>query len=321
MAPRVVPWPRRLRVRFGGETVADTRGADAAAPARLPARVLAAARATCASICWSRATGRRSRPTAARRPTGTCASASRRAESAVWTYRRAARGLAGHARPLLVRLPLDGRVVRGGGAHLRARARSVPARRCAPQLAPRRRRGRRRRGGRDAPAGAARRDGPDHALLRPARRRPRSELLEPSETFTECPYKGRCDYWSVRTPDGVLHADAAWCYRLPLADVGAIAGHVCFWQEREDTVLRVDGEVLPRPLGDARRRRRGGAASLARPARDAAAGEHARRGARRPAARPRTPQQPRRGPAGRRHGHGPRTRRRPPALALLTYGV
>jgi uncharacterized protein (DUF427 family) len=77
----------------------------------------------------------------------------------------------------------------------------------------------------------------------------RSELLEPSTTFTECPYKGRCEYWSVRGPDGALYADAAWCYRQPLPDVGAIAGHLCFWQEREDTLLRVDGAVLPRPLG------------------------------------------------------------------------
>jgi uncharacterized protein (DUF427 family) len=75
------------------------------------------------------------------------------------------------------------------------------------------------------------------------------DLLEPSETFTECPYKGRCDYWSVRSPDGALYADAAWCYAQPLPDVGSIAGHLCFWQEREDTVIRVDGEILPRPLG------------------------------------------------------------------------
>ena len=77
----------------------------------------------------------------------------------------------------------------------------------------------------------------------------RRESLEPSPTFTECPYKGRCEYWSVRAPGGALFADAAWCYRSPLADVGAIAGHLCFWQERDDTVLRIDGELLPRPLG------------------------------------------------------------------------
>jgi uncharacterized protein (DUF427 family) len=78
----------------------------------------------------------------------------------------------------------------------------------------------------------------------------RHDLLVPSETFTECPYKGRAEYWSVRTPDGRLCADAAWGYSPPLPDVGAIAGHLGFWQEREDTVLRIDGEVLPRPLGE-----------------------------------------------------------------------
>jgi uncharacterized protein (DUF427 family) len=77
----------------------------------------------------------------------------------------------------------------------------------------------------------------------------RRDLLEPGETFTECPYKGRADYWSVRGADGALHADAAWSYAQPLPDVGAIAAHLCFWQEREDTVLRVDGELLPRPAG------------------------------------------------------------------------
>ena len=41
----------------------------------------------------------------------------------------------------------------------------------------------------------------------------RRELLEASATFTECPYKGRAEYWSVRAPGGALHDDAAWCYR------------------------------------------------------------------------------------------------------------
>ena len=114
------------------------------------------------------------------------------------------------------------------------------------------------------------------------------------------------------------YADAAWCYRLPLPDVGAIAGHLCFWQEREDTVMRVDGEVPPRPLGTP-----GGDGAEALPpwrARHVMPPPESMRGvpAGRAAARPRAPEQPRRGPAGRRHGHGPRTRRRPSALALLT---
>jgi uncharacterized protein (DUF427 family) len=75
------------------------------------------------------------------------------------------------------------------------------------------------------------------------------DLLEPSSTFTECPYKGRAEYWSVRSGDGALSVDAAWGYAQPLPDVGAVAGHLCFWQEREDTVIRIDGDVLPRPTG------------------------------------------------------------------------
>jgi uncharacterized protein (DUF427 family) len=78
----------------------------------------------------------------------------------------------------------------------------------------------------------------------------RRDLLEPSATFTECPYKGRAQYWSVRGADGVLCSDAVWSYPQPLPDVGAVAGHLCFWQERDDTVLRSDGELLPRPLGE-----------------------------------------------------------------------
>ena len=197
----MVPWPRRLRVRFGGETVADTRGAHPPAPARLPARLLAAARRRAQSICWSRATGRRSRRTAARRPTGTCAWASAWPRVPSGRTPSRARGLARHARVSLVRLPLDGRLVRGGGAHLRPRARPVPARRCAPQLAKRR-----VEVGGVQVADTRRPVLLDETGLITRYYIPladvREELLEPSETFTECPYKGRCDYWSVRTGDG-----------------------------------------------------------------------------------------------------------------------
>ena len=89
----------------------------------------------------------------------------------------------------------------------------------------------------------------------------RRDLLEPSDSFTECPYKGRAEYWSVRRGDGSLCSDAAWSYAEPLPDVGAVAGHVGFWQERDDTVLRIDGEVLPRP-----RSAPGGDGAEARPA-------------------------------------------------------
>src|SRR3954469_17000415 len=42
----------------------------------------------------------------------------------------------------------------------------------------------------------------------------RLDLLVPSDTVTDCPYKGRADHWSVRTPEGVRE-DLAWSYRTP----------------------------------------------------------------------------------------------------------
>ena len=105
----------------------------------------------------------------------------------------------------------------------------------------------------------------------------RHELLVPSETFTECPYKGRCDYWSVRTRATGSHATPPGATPLPLPDVSAIAGHLCFWQEREDTRAARRRRGAAAAARRARRRRRRGAAAVARAPRDAAAGEHARR--------------------------------------------
>lgn len=70
--------------------------------------------------------------------------------------------------------------------------------------------------------------------------------LEPSDTVTPCPYKGRTSrYWSVRTPSG-LHPDLAWCYDHPVAAVAPIAGLIAFYDERVDVV--VDGVAQPRPV-------------------------------------------------------------------------
>ena len=71
-----------------------------------------------------------------------------------------------------------------------------------------------------------------------------SGLLEPSLTYTLCPYKGRARYHHVLV-DGTCHKDAAWQYRSPLPAVAAIAGHIAFWGERADTAIYVDGEILP----------------------------------------------------------------------------
>ena len=73
----------------------------------------------------------------------------------------------------------------------------------------------------------------------------RMNLLTPTETESQCPYKGWANYWSV-TIDGVTHDDIAWGYRTPLPESAGVAGLVCFYNEAVD--IEVDGEQLPRPV-------------------------------------------------------------------------
>ena len=66
----------------------------------------------------------------------------------------------------------------------------------------------------------------------------RLELLEPSETRTACPYKGRTSaYWSHRDADGHVSEDVAWCYDFPTRQLLPIAGLVAFFNERVDLTL------------------------------------------------------------------------------------
>lgn len=69
--------------------------------------------------------------------------------------------------------------------------------------------------------------------------------LEPSDTVTDCPYKGRTTgYWSVRT-GGTLHDDLAWSYDFPTRQLLPVAGLVAFYDEKVD--VTVDGIQQPRP--------------------------------------------------------------------------
>ena len=63
----------------------------------------------------------------------------------------------------------------------------------------------------------------------------RSDLLEQSPTPYTCPWKGECQYWSVRDGDALLQ-DRAWSYPEPyptaLTRVGTdFSGYVAFWKE------------------------------------------------------------------------------------------
>jgi uncharacterized protein (DUF427 family) len=72
----------------------------------------------------------------------------------------------------------------------------------------------------------------------------RMELLTPTDTTSQCPYKGEAHYWSVRVGERV-EPDFAWSYRTTLPESQKIAGMVAFYNERVD--LFVDGELQERP--------------------------------------------------------------------------
>jgi uncharacterized protein (DUF427 family) len=70
--------------------------------------------------------------------------------------------------------------------------------------------------------------------------------LRPSDTVTECPYKGRTSrYYSIDTHRG-SYLDLAWSYHFPTAACQAIAGLIAFYNERVD--IDVDGVRQPRPV-------------------------------------------------------------------------
>ena len=68
-----------------------------------------------------------------------------------------------------------------------------------------------------------------------------TNLLSPSETRTQCAYKGVAEYWSAA---GEFH-DVAWTYHQPLHDAAPVKDMIAFFNERVDII--VDGQPQPRP--------------------------------------------------------------------------
>jgi uncharacterized protein (DUF427 family) len=65
------------------------------------------------------------------------------------------------------------------------------------------------------------------------------DQLEPSDTRSVCPYKGRTTrYFSIRTDDG-LREDAVWVYDEPLPEAAGLAGLLAF----DDDQVTIDVEV------------------------------------------------------------------------------
>ncbi|HKK06244.1 MAG TPA: DUF427 domain-containing protein [Gammaproteobacteria bacterium] len=55
------------------------------------------------------------------------------------------------------------------------------------------------------------------------------DYLEPSETRTECGWKGTAHYYHVVT-ERARNADAAWTYPSPKDAAQRITDHVAFWK-------------------------------------------------------------------------------------------
>ena len=66
------------------------------------------------------------------------------------------------------------------------------------------------------------------------------QYLEPSETTSKCPYKGLAKYYDVKV-GGKTFKDVVWWYEYPTTESAAVAGLVCFWNEKEGVEVSVDG--------------------------------------------------------------------------------
>lgn len=70
----------------------------------------------------------------------------------------------------------------------------------------------------------------------------KTEYLSASQRVTHCPYRGEAKHWSL-TLQGRSYPDIAWAYPSPGAGLSKIAGMRAFFQERVD-YFEVDGEKL-----------------------------------------------------------------------------
>jgi uncharacterized protein (DUF427 family) len=72
----------------------------------------------------------------------------------------------------------------------------------------------------------------------------RMDRLEPSDTVTYCPFKGRAAHWRLVGTDG---PDVAWSYEEPYQEVARIAGYVAFYQDRVTVEIGVAARRGSRP--------------------------------------------------------------------------
>ena len=235
-----MPWPRRLRVRFGGETVADTRGAHVLRQhGFLPVFYLPIAdvrQDLLEPSDWTTESPYR----------GTAAywhlrAGDRVAESAVWTYREPragspdTRGFCSfdfhsmdawyeeEERINRIRDPYHRVDIRPTAAHVTVRAHGeVIAESAQARLL--------------FETGL-----PPRAYLPLAD--VRGDVLVANASTTYCPYKGTATYWSVRAGGRTIE-DAAWTYAEPYDESAAAAGLISFLADGVE--VEIDRSAAPR---------------------------------------------------------------------------
>jgi uncharacterized protein (DUF427 family) len=74
----------------------------------------------------------------------------------------------------------------------------------------------------------------------------RLDLLTPTSSSTRCPYKGKASYWSVNV-EGKEFKDIVWSYPAPIPECPKIENLLCFYDEKVDAVY-VDGVLQARPV-------------------------------------------------------------------------
>ena len=72
----------------------------------------------------------------------------------------------------------------------------------------------------------------------------RMDLLVPSASHTQCPYKGVASYYSIQA-GGQLYPDLVWYYPFPIPECPKIENLLAFYNEKVEIV--VDGEREARP--------------------------------------------------------------------------
>jgi len=71
----------------------------------------------------------------------------------------------------------------------------------------------------------------------------RMDLLKPSPTSTQCPFKGSARYFSIASGSSTLR-DAAWSYEDPFDEHKALKGRIAFYDDKLPSI-----EIGPRESG------------------------------------------------------------------------